>query len=161
MDLTEIDLSGVIIEDEDGVWSGNYTVSVSGTSPNTIEFTHDNFTGYTEYVVIIPKGSVSDGTRELDRDIIWRFTTGEGIVDVNETQQTNVEIFPNPSTGIFTISTTEDYKINIVDISGRVVYILETNTSNSQIDLSNIAKGIYFIELSNENEKINRKIIIE
>ncbi len=161
VDLTEIDLSSVIIEDEDGVWSGNYTASVSGTSPNTIEFTHDNFTGYTEYVVIIPKGSVSDGTRELDRDIIWRFTTGEGIVDVNETIQTNVKIYPNPSTGIFTIEATENYKINIVDISGRVVYISETNTSNSQIDLSNIAKGIYFIELSNENEKINRKIVIE
>ena len=161
VDLTEIDLSEVIIEDENGEWSGNYTASVSGISPNTIEFTHDNFTGYTEYVVIIPKGSVSDGTRELDRDIIWRFTTGEGIVDVNETMQTHVDIYPNPSTGIFTIATTENYKINILDISGRVVYISETNTSISQIDLSNIAKGVYFIELSNENEKINRKIVIE
>jgi hypothetical protein len=64
----------------------------------------------------------------------------------------NFSIFyPNPSNGIFTLHN-NDYSINtiqITDVSGKIVYRkkYETWESPINIDLSNLSKGVYFINL--------------
>ncbi len=76
-----------------------------------------------------------------------------GIADLSEI---GISIYPNPSTGIFTIETEGNYEVTITDISGKNV---TCNVSTSQIDLSNHANGIYFIKFQNSETVKTIKII--
>ncbi|MFZ4798039.1 MAG: kelch repeat-containing protein [Bacteroidia bacterium] len=67
-------------------------------------------------------------------------------------------IFPNPSTGMVNINTNETIEyINITDVNGKLVH---HQTNNSPIDLSQHAKGIYFVNITTEKGVINKKIVL-
>ncbi|CAN1486282.1 Secretion system C-terminal sorting domain [Flavobacteriaceae bacterium] len=77
-----------------------------------------------------------------------------------------IAIAPNPSNGIFTISKnnqTTISKVTIFDINGKVVKVVdsELNFDTTTVDLSTFSKGIYFMEITNETDKVVRKIILE
>jgi uncharacterized Ntn-hydrolase superfamily protein len=71
-------------------------------------------------------------------------------------------IFPNPSTNRVTLNSIldnlEEYKINIVSITGAIVYSSEF-ISNTNIDVTNLSKGIYFITIRNKNSNYSSKWI--
>ena len=77
----------------------------------------------------------------------------------------NVNIFPNPASNELFISTslnTEDLKVTITDVNGRIVgdYNIKTNGSIGNIKL-NMNSGIYFVTLANNNnEKAVKKLVI-
>ncbi len=78
----------------------------------------------------------------------------------------NISIAPNPSNGLVTITKnnqTTISKINVFDINGKVLKIIdsELNLESIQIDLSKFSSGVYFVEISNDNDKIVRKIVKE
>ena len=81
----------------------------------------------------------------------------------------NITIYPNPNTGIFTIAISnakfDEILINIIDVQGREVYnSINKNISpdyNKQLNLEGMAKGIYFIKISNGSELKVQKLIIE
>ena len=77
-----------------------------------------------------------------------------------------VSIAPNPSNGIVTLSKnnqTTVSKVTIFDINGKVVKVIdsELDLEAIQIDLSKFSKGVYFMEITNETDKVVRKIILE
>ena len=79
----------------------------------------------------------------------------------------NITVMPNPSSGqfslIFTLPKLENVNVRIINPLGQLISAdrLE-NVSNNliNIDMSNRPDGIYFIEVSNGNEKVLKKIII-
>ena len=81
------------------------------------------------------------------------------INDVNS--ETNVIIFPNPTTGIINIKGMMSIKeIEIFDIEGRIVR-KEINPSNT-ISLENTSKGLYFLRITDLNNiTINKKIVVQ
>lgn len=66
-------------------------------------------------------------------------------------------VFPNPSNGIFNISSKTAFN-NIRVFNSLGQQILETN--HSQIDLSQYPRGMYFLELSSDSKKSTHKIIL-
>ena len=77
-----------------------------------------------------------------------------------------VSIAPNPSNGIFTItknSQTSISKVTVFDINGKVVKVIdsELNFDTTTVDLSTFSKGVYFMEIANETDKVVRKILLE
>lgn len=88
--------------------------------------------------------------------------------DTPEDTLNEISVYPNPSAGVLNISTGSTQKeLNLVLISssGRIVYSDKMNIGqdggiSKQIDLSNLAKGIYFVRLSNASQNIVKKIIL-
>ena len=77
-----------------------------------------------------------------------------------------ITIAPNPSNGIVTISKnnqTTISKVTVFDINAKVLKVIdsELNLEAIQIDLSKFSKGVYFVEISNDTDKVVRKIIKE
>jgi hypothetical protein len=77
-----------------------------------------------------------------------------------------ITIAPNPSNGVFTISKnnqTTISKVTIFDINGKVVKVVdsELNFDTTTVDLSKFSKGVYFMEIANETDKVVRKILLE
>jgi hypothetical protein len=74
-------------------------------------------------------------------------------------------IYPNPSNGIFYIkSENQISEIGIINILGEKVYTASNiqQKSFNAINLSNISKGIYFIQITDEMKNtVSKKIIIQ
>ncbi len=78
----------------------------------------------------------------------------------------NVEIFPNPSNGTFTVKGLgfNINKLEVYDINGRMVVSrsIEIINKSETINLDNILKsGIYFLRLSSSNTSIIKKVVIQ
>lgn len=77
----------------------------------------------------------------------------------------DIEIYPNPSNGIFNLcmknATGEEGEINIFDVVGKVVYSQSLLISYKQaIDLSYLSKGVYIFSLKTHNGAYSKKLAI-
>ena len=99
--------------------------------------------------------------------VFWTQPTSvklEGVSAIN-----NLFIYPNPSRDVFNVSFISDTKQNL---SVRILNIIGEELINEnleqfigeytkQINLSNNAKGIYFLEIETNNGIINKKLILQ
>ena len=77
----------------------------------------------------------------------------------NDFIENNISIYPNPTSSQVTISDTdkEISNITIIDITGKVV--LSLKPENTEIDLSMLKNGIYFMKIQQGDEFVTKKII--
>jgi hypothetical protein len=127
--------------------AGDYTFNYNNNSLNII-WAFGSGTAMT--------GHVSRGSSNLG------FTLG---VD-NFTSLENITIAPNPSNGIFNITKniqTSISKVTVFDINGKVLKVIDSELAldSIQMNLSDFSKGVYFVEISNDIDKVVRKIVIE
>jgi hypothetical protein len=81
----------------------------------------------------------------------------------------NLDIYPNPSRDIFNIrfisEKIQDLSVRVINIMGELVYQEKANQFigeyTKQIDLTDNSKGVYFLEITTDNNVVNRKIIIQ
>jgi beta-glucanase (GH16 family) len=76
--------------------------------------------------------------------------------------RTSTYIFPNPSRGVFTLSTTENVQsiVVIYNTIGQIVYEQSFN-SKHRIDLSSQPKGIYFIKVQSPQKVYTEKVVVQ
>ena len=88
--------------------------------------------------------------------------TGVGIDD--RSIENTITIFPNPSNGLFTIKTLdhENQTINLLVINtlGKVIDEISF-TNKAELNLTEQAKGIYYLQLSTDNHTFVKKIVIK
>ena len=94
---------------------------------------------------------------------IDNFTTRDNftaIVDVN-TNQNSLHVYPNPAKDFIVIEGINNQsEISIFDLTGREM--LKQNVLNGEkISVTTFSKGIYFLEIKNENRIQTKKLIIE
>ncbi|UPT70734.1 MAG: T9SS type A sorting domain-containing protein [Flavobacterium sp. JAD_PAG50586_2] len=83
----------------------------------------------------------------------------------NEVVANSFNVSPNPASSLVTISNTTDALINsasIVDMNGRVVKNLKVaNLTETQINVSDLAKGVYMINVSSDKGNVTKKLVIK
>lgn len=80
-------------------------------------------------------------------------------LSVDAFSENQVSIFPNPTTGQFTVDLRESERpsrVEITDITGKIIYYKIMGHILSQIDISNQPVGVYFVEIQT---KKNTQII--
>lgn len=115
--------------------------------PNNSEFTN--------------KGLYSDGNA-----FAIRLGLNEYYVDIDETTTSieNFSVYPNPSAGMFTVTSAkmDAYKIEVINVLGEVVSTRNGNgVVNESFDLSNYSSGLYFVKVSNGHSENVQKIIVK
>ena len=76
------------------------------------------------------------------------------------------KIYPNPANNIFNVIITDEVNslesnLKILDVSGKILFNLSTKNKQTQIDISKIENGIYFLEVINETDTFVKKIIVQ
>ncbi len=72
-----------------------------------------------------------------------------------------ISIYPNPSYGILNIATEEIVNVNITDLLGKSVFQMKNVDNTQTLNLTNLAKGIYLVKVSNENVNYTERIILK
>ncbi|MDA3910283.1 MAG: T9SS type A sorting domain-containing protein, partial [Bacteroidales bacterium] len=73
----------------------------------------------------------------------------------------NINIYPNPMDGVFTIQGENIQLIEVLNINGQTIKQLSIDNKLFTIDLSNQPKGIYLIKIVIDKGIINKKIVLE
>ena len=81
-------------------------------------------------------------------------------------KKSNFIIYPNPTSGNFTVETnkpnsTESIDISVYDQLGRKVHQKPNAGSIEQLDLTEQGKGVYFIKIQVGNEFFNKKLVVQ
>ena len=164
-------LGNVYIADQ-----GNYNVRVVTASGVISNYAGTSTSGYdgdgglatsaklgspkTVYVDGWGRVYIADNTNHVIRTI----TSAASVGTVSATQQ--LSVFPNPTTGDFTISMPSTYSVAVVsvtDILGKVVFQQQiTNSLKSfEINLSNILPGNYIVSLSTDKQEYKSTLVKE
>lgn len=76
--------------------------------------------------------------------------SGGGNVGLTEPEQSTLKLWPNPTSGRFTIEVETANAIEVMDVQGRCVAKYDLQSGANRIDLGDFSEGIYFIK-----EKLN------
>lgn len=88
-------------------------------------------------------------------------------INTNNKLEASVEVFPNPSTGVFNLTINDkaaaDYSVVVTDIVGKEVSRVSLNdVTNGQfiLDLTNEANGMYFVKVQSGDKMVTKKVTI-
>jgi M6 family metalloprotease-like protein len=91
--------------------------------------------------------------------------TGKALLGINDNAIENtIAIFPNPTTGKFTIESGElrIENIEVFDTFGRKVFEQKAESKKqNEIDISNLSSGIYIITIHTDKGMVNKKVVKE
>jgi len=85
------------------------------------------------------------------------------VTDVSVFEMQGLKIYPNPLTDIFNIEL-QDYSnatVKIYDMSGKMVLSKDLWQKHTPVDIHNLSRGIYLLQVKKANEIYNGKIIRE
>lgn len=76
---------------------------------------------------------------------------------ISENDMSGIQIYPNPSLGIFNVVVDKAYDMEIVDMTGRRVSYQNVIEGTNAVDIQHVQTGIYFVRLiSNDDIKVIR-----
>ncbi len=108
-----------------------------------------------------------------DGSLTIRFYSDGGVIDagyvatvtclnslgISEFNQIDFTFYPNPTNGIVKLkSNTEITEIKIYSITGQLLFVTNEKKLNSDVDISEFAKGTYFFKVKFDDKETNFKV---
>jgi hypothetical protein len=116
----------------------------------------------TRYFGISASGTVAAATQmnvRLDDINITKVTSGVGIKTISNNN--TISIFPNPTSGILNVTSTEaSSSIEVINVIGEKVYSNTLVKGNNSIDLSGLSNGAYFVKINSNNQITTKKVVL-
>lgn len=70
----------------------------------------------------------------------------------------SIQVYPNPSTGVFNIVLENPASYGVYDLSGKLIRSGSFNQIENQLDIQNLSSGIYFLKVEDGNNSVTEKI---
>ena len=74
--------------------------------------------------------------------------------DVDEATADGLNVYPNPTTGLITISGVQSGEYRLSNMMGQTLMTGCIANENQQIDISQLPNGMYFITIAGETQKL-------
>jgi photosystem II stability/assembly factor-like uncharacterized protein len=84
-------------------------------------------------------------------------------VGIGSYSHNDIRVFPNPNKGSFFVechAITNDCLIQVIDQQGKVILRKQIETGLSEIEASHLSKGLYYIQIINNNNVSLQKLVI-
>ncbi len=124
-----------------------------------ITYQSQSLTPDTMNIIILSSGlSATPNSKLLVDDISFDYPQG-----ITTNDKSDCYIYPNPSNGIVNVSfaSNEKYTATLFNSLGQKTHMKNINNSSSTLDLTNLPKGIYLLELKSDNSRTVRKITLK
>ncbi len=134
--------------------SGNYT---GGVMPDPVVCPNGHF-----FITFQSDGAMNGSGFTAN----WEIATG---VEDQNASFDQLMVYPNPVDNLlnisFNIDQTQSFDIKLISATGQVVYNEKTQDFTGQylnrIDISNFAKGVYFLNMQSETGTVNKKVVVK
>lgn len=101
--------------------------------------------------------------------LVWEFTNGilkvvAGANSVENVENSKVKIYPNPVSGKAEITLDKNYnrvEVTVIDVNGKEAMRLTSSQKSFNIDLSQLAKGIYYFKIKGDDELNSVKKVVK
>lgn len=156
-------------------WTGTaseYQIEVSdgGATPimqtvSASPYTVEGLTASTNYTVRVRALCENDATSDWSAAVNFTTPNGEqpqGIDDVNASY--SVSIYPNPTRNTVTVSVNGlngKAQVSVIDMSGRTVMTTTMESDATQLNVSKLAQGTYFVRINGESISTVRKLVVK
>ncbi len=82
-------------------------------------------------------------------------------IQTNNNNQLAISVYPNPSTGNFTVGLANGLTkvISVTDVTGRVVLTTTSSEDKVIVNISNLSNGIYYIKVASDNKAEVTKVV--
>lgn len=95
----------------------------------------------------------------VDADVTLSDVFGEVPTTAINELNANALVGPNPTNGVLFINADENYNVEVLDMTGRIVISTEMQNNKAEIDLTAQQAGLYIVRLSNENGATSYKVV--
>ncbi len=142
---------------------GSIDLSVTGgTAPYTYNWTGPNGFTSTDEDPTNLEGGTYNVTITDDNGCVFTFEViVDSFVGINENTLAKFNVYPNPSNGNFTIQSSENGSVNIVNTNGKTVYTTVVSNGKTTLQLSQLAHGVYTIQLTTNAGFQVKKLMIQ
>jgi hypothetical protein len=125
-----------------GVTGGNFSPATAGVGTQSITYT-------------VNANGCSDA---VSQDI-----NVEDCAGIEEVTNFGLEIYPNPASSILTIKTGKDVTFSMISEDGKIVYPVSSLSMNTetQLAVSHLAKGVYFLQFNSAQGNLVQKVIVK
>lgn len=167
--VLELSSDGTSIVDDEIMFNSGHASNPTSSSSST--FNNGDFNRLRD-ICVSPDGRIFLATSGSSWGTSGTFTNtivelknsayiATGIVDGNRTKQT--QIFPNPSNGDLKLVFDEKLiggNFSVTDRVGKIIFTGQVNTVQQELNLSNLASGLYLLQARSENYASNERILI-
>jgi photosystem II stability/assembly factor-like uncharacterized protein len=140
-----------------------------------VYYTNATMSDWIQYNTGLPNVVVNELEISYVNNKLWAATFGRGLwsSDLNtlgvgiqnmQSVSNSYKIYPNPSSGNFTISQSllDKSNIEIYNVVGEKIYQTQMINQQTTIDLSLQSKGVYFVKITDDKNNVsNKKIVIQ
>ncbi len=101
------------------------------------------------------EGEIVTGTLQIDEIFTYLLLSNE------DNEITNTKIYPNPANNIINLKFPQAVKgcIDFFNVLGENVLSKKINSSNTQIDISELKSGVYLLSIQSENQSTVKKLV--
>ena len=159
IDVTVSEANNVITANQTGAsyqWidCGNGNAIIQGETSQSFTPTANG-----DYAVIVTNGACADTS----------ICTTISTIGIDETAfAQGIEIYPNPSNGIFTVNVNDlpigELKVEVLDARGRILFVTTQSLINGNgsipVNLEGVDSGIYFVNLISGDQRATQRIAI-
>jgi hypothetical protein len=118
-------------------------------------------TSYKSNIFLLPAKSVTSliGLSILE-DYDPLFSQAKKEETATESVNTTLQVFPNPTRGTFYIEGNNTTKLEVYDLSGKLVHQNRLKPGRNSISVNNLSPGIYMAKIYSKEGISTRKIIV-
>jgi V8-like Glu-specific endopeptidase len=170
--VTIYSISGSLVHNGSGNISGNSVCvwNASGVATGiyiaTVRFSSDCEEISNTYQVLVTSCTKS-ATLKSSTDTLNNIDSKQMLeLEENRSQKLDLQIYPNPSEGIFTLKVTSNnykpYTVEIYNNNGSVISKIEyANTIELNLNKTDLVSGIYYVKVTMGNNYIVKKLVIK
>lgn len=130
---------------------GSFNGAAAGQAPAEIDY-------------IVTPGTSNTVASVAKFDNLYAFAAATenllGTDDFESNDLSKITVYPNPANNILNINSLSAIKsVKFIDINGRIIKEIISHEINSQINISDLNSGIYFISIETENGTTTEKLI--
>ena len=136
------------------------TLDFTGNSTQTIslDFTVDESSHVINNCEIIAFVQDED-SKEVVNTV--KFDMGDLFASVNDIYDNTASVYPNPVSSYLNIKNSDNFALNIYDISGKLIFSDNNLTNEKNINTVKFDNGIYFAKLISGNKIITKKFTVK